>query len=107
MNVPELLIDIKNGFNDIELQLRLKDTQDRIKTDDLVVFDDIGVKDLSEYDKNLVYSWINYRDTHLKSSIFTTNLYPDDLYNSLGTRVADRILDSRIIEFNGGSYRGE
>ena len=107
VNVPTLLNDIKISFDDIEYKAKTIEIQKRIKTEKLVIFDDIGVKDLSEYDKNIVYSWVNSRVVENKTSIYTTNISIDDIDKCMGERIADRILGySKVIEFNGGSFRG-
>lgn len=99
-NVPELMNDLKLGFNDNELQRRLNYS---IESADLVIFDDIGAENSTEWAQEQLYHYINYRYSNGKATIFTSNLPP----NSLEKRVSDRINGmAQIIEFKGTSQRG-
>ena len=107
INIPSLLVEIKMGIDDPESKEETTKLQKQLVNSKLVILDDIGVKGLSEYDQNMLYTWIDKRTSEGKSILYTTNLTPDELAGCLGTRLTDRILKySKVIEFKGGSFRG-
>ena len=79
-----------------------------IKKAKLVIFDDIGIKDLTEFEKQLFYIWVEYRTSNKKSSIYTSNIYPENFASIFGPRISDRIIGySTIIEIKGQSRRND
>lgn len=98
-NVPELMNQLKLAFSDNELQRKL---QHSMTTADLVILDDIGAENSTDWAKEQLYSFINYRYSNNLATIYTSNLPP----NSLEMRIADRIKGTcDIIEFKGKSRR--
>lgn len=99
-NVPELMNDLKLGFSDNEMQRRLNYS---IENADLVIFDDIGAENSTDWAQEQLYHYINYRYANGKATIFTSNIPP----NSLEKRIADRVNGmTQILEFKSGSQRG-
>lgn len=81
---------------------------ENIKNAELVVFDDLGVGKLSDFDKNNLLDIIDYRLNNHKSIIFTSNLNQDGLVNLFGDRLASRIYNTSIvIQFRGRDRRGD
>lgn len=74
---------------------------------DLVVWDDISVSNLTNYEFELLLSFIDKRTFAGKSNIFTSNITPQKLPNTLGERIASRINDSIKIELLGSDRRGK
>lgn len=72
---------------------------------DLVVFDDVTVSRLSDYDYSLLLSLIDERIFQNKAMIFTGNIYPDVLHEVLGQRLASRICQGINIELKGVDMR--
>ena len=100
INVFDLLALKKASMNSIDARQELEKTEYRIKNAKLVVFDDIGMTALSDYDLTYLFTVIGHRLDNLKSCIFTSNLDPEDLAGTTGIRLADRITGySEIIEF--------
>lgn len=107
ININKFLNEKKLAFNDKDLQQRVTETEKNILSAKLVVFDDIGVKALSDYDKMNVYYWIDERTNNMKSCIYTTNLslrrlegYFDD------ARIYNRVEGYSIVkEIKDGSNR--
>lgn len=98
-NVPELLNNLKEAFNDPQY---MKELNHKIENADLVIFDDIGAENTTEWAKEQLYHYINHRYSNGKSTIFTSNLPP----NSLEQRVADRVKEmTTIVKFSGQSRR--
>ena len=73
---------------------------------DLVIWDDIGVTRLKEYDHQILFPLINSRIQNNKANIFTSNVIDEELYNNIGGRLGNRILDtSTIVEFTNKPQR--
>jgi len=98
-----------------ELLLRLKDFNnplskaylDNLRTVDLVVWDDIAVSGMSQYDFTQLYSIIDARVLAEKSNIFTSNQpTAEGLADFVGSRLVSRIYyTSEIIELYGKDRR--
>ena len=100
INVFDLLALKKTSMNSIDARQELEKTEYRIKNAKLVVFDDIGMTVLSDYELTYLFTVIGHRLDNLKSCIFTSNLDPNDLASSVGERLAGRITGySEAIEF--------
>lgn len=108
INLP-LYFDIrKASIQDKSLCDEVYRTELLIKKAKLVIFDDIGIKDLTEFEKQLFYIWVEYRTSNKKSCIYTSNIYPQNFTNIFGPRIADRIIGySTIIEIKGQSRRND
>lgn len=105
LSVTDFLINMRlSGYNNTSNLSLLQ----KIKTIDLVVWDDIAVTELTAQDLDLLYSLINYRIMNGLSNIFTGNLNGDQLLSILGARMHSRIWESSIrIEFKGTDRRGQ
>ena len=104
INVDEFLMakrtQIKNHNQ------RLEEMEKLIPTVDLVIWDDIGVTRLKEYDHQILFPLINSRIQNNKANIFTSNVIDEELYNNIGGRLGNRILDtSTIVEFTNKPQR--
>lgn len=78
-----------------------------IKEADLVIFDDLGIGQLTSADKNNLLDVIDYRLNDHKSTVFTSNLNYEQLVELFGDRLASRIYhSSTIIELKGSDRRG-
>ena len=112
-NCPALFINVTNFLNekklsisDPELHSKVIDTERKILSSKLVVFDDLGVKDISQFDMGNLYYWIDERTNNMKSCIFTSNLLPKQLRNILDERLYSRIVKySTIKEIKDGDNR--
>ena len=112
-NCPALFINVTNFLNekklsisDPELHSKVIDTERKIVSSKLVVFDDLGVKDISQFDMGNLYYWIDERTNNMKSCIFTSNLLPKQLRNILDERLYSRIVKySAIKEIKDGDNR--
>lgn len=81
---------------------------DSIKNADLVVWDDIAVKKLTEYEHTNLLMLLDYRISNEKSNIYTTNIDSDeDLAEKLGTRLASRVMRTAMrVRLQGKDRRG-
>ncbi len=61
---------------------------------DVLVIDDLGTEStLKNVTKEYLYTVINERWLHGKTTVITTNLTPAELMNRYGESIASRILD--------------
>ena len=107
INVGDLLFYKKDSFNNVVSQKMIWDLEEKIKDCKLVVWDDIGTKGMSEFDKEYLIVLLNHRlnDLH-KSNIYTTNLNENQLREVIGSRLTSRLReDTEIIELKGGDKR--
>lgn len=107
INVTSFLNEKRLAISDNQLLEKVQQLEKQILTSKLVIFDDLGVRDLTPYDSNNLYYWIDYRTANNKSCIFTSNLLPEQLIEGLDPRLYDRIVNySEIVIIRGGSNRG-
>ena len=102
ISTTELLIQLKDFNNPLP-----KSYIDNLKNVDLVVWDDIAVSGMSNYDFSHLYSIIDSRILAEKSNIFTSNQPSIDAFAEImGKRLASRIYNtSEIIELKGRDMR--
>lgn len=78
-----------------DLQQATSDTyyrfKKRMKDVDLLVIDDIAVRDTTDAFKNELFEIIDHRSTYDKTTIFTSNLPIEKVAEVLGDRIASRI----------------
>lgn len=78
----------------------------RMKQVNLLVVDDIAIRDMTEAFKNELYEVIDHRATEGKATIYTSNLPLIKLYDLLGERIASRIEGMVIdLKFKGQDFR--
>lgn len=65
--------------------------KDRMKHVDLLVIDDVAVRDTTEAFKNELFEIIDHRSSEDKTTIFTSNLPIEKVAEVLGDRIASRI----------------
>lgn len=99
--IPTFILLTKN-FEDVETkQYHIN----RAMTNDLVVLDDIGAVQSSNYDITNLSSIIDYRYANSLATIFTGNISPEGLSKLLGVRLCDRITSDIVINLVGASRR--
>lgn len=112
-NCPALFINVSNFLNkkklaitNRELSPEVQDLEQKILSAKLVVFDDLGVKDVSSYELNSLYYWIDERTSNLRSCIYTSNLSPQALSMILDSRIYSRVVNySEVKEIKAGDFR--
>lgn len=102
ISLGDLLIKLKNFNNPIPQSYR-----DNIEKVPLIVWDDICLTGLSQFDYTQLYTMINNRMLAGLSNIFTTNIADKDkLEEVFGERLVSRIYNtSEIIELKGLDMR--
>ena len=104
INIDDFLMQKRSQIN--HPNERFTEMEKLIPTVDLVIWDDIGVTKLKEYDHQILFPLINSRISNNKANIFTSNVIDEELYNNIGGRLGNRILDtSTIVEFNNPPQR--
>ena len=112
-NCPALFINVSNFLNKKKLAItnkelvpEVQDLEQKILSAKLVVFDDLGVKDVSSYELNSLYYWIDERTSNLRSCIYTSNLSPQALSMILDSRIYSRVVNySEVKEIKAGDFR--
>ncbi len=104
-NSPGLFINVTNFLNEKRMSMNYPELKEKINriensilTADLVVFDDIADKSISNFEYNNLYYWIDYRVSNMKSCIFTSNRLQDNLPDYLPEKLCSRIISYSIIE---------
>lgn len=100
--VPEFIIKMKDFNNPLS-----KDYLEQIKKVPLVIWDDIGTGNLSDFDYTHLLIYINERQQAKLANIYTSNLVTvDELAGKVGDKLASRIFNpSEIIELKGTDVR--
>lgn len=105
INVQDFLMLRKSAMSDPSLNEKVQQMQNKIIKSKLCIFDDFNTN-ASEYDITYLYSLINERVANMRSSIYTSNMTPEELTKVLGARVADRVVgESIVMELKGCSCR--
>lgn len=88
--VPDLLDQIRATYDG-----QHKETEqsiiEMIQEVPLLILDDLGVHNYTDWTRNKIYSIINYRLNYQLPTIITTNLTLDELSEHLGERTSSRI----------------
>ena len=105
ISVPRFLLALKDNIS------TKNDYVDFIKEHvleaDLVVWDEVVIKSLTNYEHENLLNIINTRLDMGKSNIYTSNLSLDELYEKAGNRLYSRIINlSEVIQLKGKDKRG-
>lgn len=105
INVPRFLIALKDNISNQDDHIA--HIKQNILNCDLVVWDEVGVKSLTEYEHENLLILINARLDANKANIYTSNLDSEELKLKIGDRLYSRIINSsQCIEFVGADKRG-
>lgn len=105
VNVPTFFNLLKDSFVDDKESIRY--IKENILKADLVIWDEIGVKSLSNYENDILLSYIDQRISNGKSNIYTSNLNSEQLKDALGVRLQSRIVNNcTVVELFGDDKRG-
>jgi len=88
--VPELLDEFRaayGGNNGEEIRL-----MNRVQTASVLVLDDLGAHNFSDWTKNRLFAILNYRLNHELPCIITSNLSVGGLQEILGERIVSRLV---------------
>lgn len=105
INVPRFLLALKDNIS--SKNSYVEHIKENILNADIVVWDEVGIKDVTTFEHENLLNMINTRIDYGKSNVYTSNLSPDELRNCLGERLYSRIVNlSTDIELFGSDKRG-
>lgn len=100
-SVTELIRKINSEqFDDVE-----GDTMSLVKGCDLLILDDLGVENKSEWNASLLYEIINARQNKRAPMIISTNLDLNELTQCYGDRLSSRMFSMKVMFFEGTDNR--
>lgn len=100
-SVTELIRKINSEqFDNVE-----GDTMSLVKSCDLLILDDLGVENKSEWNASLLYEIINTRQNKRAPMIINTNLDLDELTQCYGDRLSSRMFSMKVMFFEGTDNR--
>lgn len=76
---------------------------------DLLVLDEVGVQNGTDFERNTLFDVINERYERRKPTLYLSNLPKDELTTYLGARVMDRVREDGglVVPFTWESHRGK
>ena len=105
INVPRFLLGIKDAIS--HENSYVEHIKNNIMNADIVVWDEIGTKAVTQFEHEHLLSLINARIDANKSQIFTSNLEPQKLQEAVGERLYSRVVNlSTTIQLRGADKRG-
>lgn len=89
--VPDLLEAIRNSFGRTEEQTSAE-IEGRARTAAVLILDDLGAHNYTDWTRNTLYSLLNYRVNYELPTVITTNLSLEQLEQYLGERTTSRLM---------------
>ena len=104
VSVPQFITGIKDNIT--LKDDKLIEDKELFKEIELLVLDDIGATGKTEYNMEQLFNIIDYRVLSGKSTLYTSNIRPENLPVNVGKRLTSRILaNAEILEIKGGDNR--
>ena len=105
IHVPTFLLALKDNIS--QKNNYVEHIRKYVKEADLVVWDEVATKAVTQYEHEHLLSMINERINSKLSNIYTSNLYGEELKNLIGDRLYSRIINtSTNIQLIGRDKRG-
>lgn len=105
IHVPRFLLALKDNISEKSEYVQF--IKDNVYEADLVIFDEVGTKALTQYEFENILSIINARLDLGKSNIYTSNLTDTEMQQKMGDRLYSRIVNmSQDILIVGRDKRG-
>ena len=92
ITAPDLLDHLRGSYSPSS-EMTYNETFERLRDTELLIIDDLGVENPSEWAQEKLFQLLDYRYSHRKHTIITTNRNLD----SLDPRIRSRLLDTQII----------
>ena len=92
--VPDLLDELRATYKTDVNELDLLDTA---RTIPVLILDDLGAHNYTDWTRNRLYSIINYRMNDQLPTVITSNLSLEEMEDYLGVRTTSRIIQSTRI----------
>ncbi|MDA8212640.1 MAG: ATP-binding protein [Clostridia bacterium] len=92
--VPDLLDEIKATYdqNRTSGDVTEHHLMEMARTVEILILDDLGAHNYTDWARNRLYSIINYRLNHHRRTVVTTNLSPQELEDYIGERTTSRLV---------------
>ena len=104
VSVPDLILEIKDSWDSDNWTER--DIIEHYTRPTLVVFDDLGVGNITDWVRGVLYSLIDKRMREEKQTIVTSNFTPDEIAEKIDGRIASRLSGMGIyVELGDTDYR--
>lgn len=105
INVPKFFLALKDNIT--KPSEYIQHIKENITSADVVVWDEVGIKNCTQFEFENFLSMVNSRIDLGKSNIYTSNLTREELLEKVGERLYSRIINlSTDIELNGIDKRG-
>lgn len=106
ISVPKLLRKIRSTY-DRNSEVTEEQIFNALETADLLVLDDLGAENDSEWAEEKIFDLIDSRQG--MSTIYTMNFKPEELTKVIGERNFSRVInqDTHVIEIEGSNHRLE
>ena len=92
--VPDLLDELRASYKSEVNEMDLLDTA---RTIPILILDDLGAHNYTDWTRNRLYSIINYRMNELLPTVITSNLSLVEMEDYIGARTTSRIIQSSRI----------
>ncbi|TGE32471.1 ATP-binding protein [Desulfosporosinus sp. Sb-LF] len=92
--VPDLLDELRATYKSEVNEIDLLDTA---RTIPILILDDLGAHNYTDWTRNRIYSIINYRMNEQLPTVITSNLSLDEMEDYIGVRTTSRIIQSSRI----------
>jgi len=93
ITAPDLLDHLRGAYSP-NAETTYDETFNRVRSCELLILDDLGVENPSQWSKEKLFQLLNYRYNQEKSTVITTNTDID----RLDPRLRSRMLDESIVE---------
>ena len=90
IHVPRYLLELKNNIS--ERSDYVEHIKENVLSADLVIWDEIGTKEFTQFEHENILNLINARLDAGKSNIYTSNLDGEELRDAVGDRLYSRII---------------
>jgi len=99
-------IDREKFYNIFKYAMDNANYYETLKKKDVLILDEVGLKQLTDWEIQITYDLLDYRNEEMKYTIITTNATKEELSNFIGKRSYKRLVEScEFVEFNGKSRR--
>lgn len=103
--VIELLLELRRSFDAGKESENEFDIIKRYSTLDLLLLDDLGAEKISDWTISSLYVILNNRYNYCRPTIITTNFTAEQIEQTIGSRIASRLAEGRIIQIDMPDYR--
>lgn len=105
ISVPMFLRELREDMFENE-EPKLTGLKRQLKEVDIVIWDDIGTEKPSDWVRETLFSFINYRIANNMSQFYTSNVTLPELKSNLGERIISRIKGQCLdLHFRGADKR--